>query len=138
MTGRWRSPRRLGPAVVIFAALALRATGLKVSAVAARLRLPAPGRRCEWWSVPGPRIIAAGFRGGIRQKRRPRLLSRIPLGFSRHVRELSGFRPDVPSMQTKRGRVLTVRLVTWADRERTADLVVSHVATYQLRYAALF
>ena len=29
----------------------------------------------------------------------------------------------------------TVRFVIWADRERTADLVVSHAATYQLRYA---
>jgi hypothetical protein len=29
----------------------------------------------------------------------------------------------------------TVRFVIWADRERTADLVVSHVAMYQLRYA---
>jgi hypothetical protein len=38
--------------VVIFAALALRAAGLKTAAVAARLRLPVPGRPGERWSVP--------------------------------------------------------------------------------------
>jgi len=37
---------------VIFAALALRAAGLKAAAVAARLRLPVPGRAGECWSVP--------------------------------------------------------------------------------------
>ena len=37
---------------MIFAALALRAAGLKVTAVAARLRLPVPGRPGQWWSVP--------------------------------------------------------------------------------------
>ena len=35
-----------------YAALALRAAGLKVTAVAARLRLPVPGRPGQWWSVP--------------------------------------------------------------------------------------
>src|SRR6266702_1329278 len=44
--------RRKYAAVVIFAALALRAAGLKVSAVAARLRLPVPGRAGQWWGVP--------------------------------------------------------------------------------------
>jgi hypothetical protein len=44
--------RRRYAAVVIFAALALRAAGLKVSAVAGRLRLPVPGRPGQWWSVP--------------------------------------------------------------------------------------
>ena len=37
---------------MIFAALALRAAGLKVAAVAARLRLPSPGRAGQFWSVP--------------------------------------------------------------------------------------
>ncbi len=37
---------------MIFAALALRAAGLKAAAVAARLRLPVPGRAGECWSVP--------------------------------------------------------------------------------------
>jgi len=44
--------RRKYTAAVIFAALALRAAGLKVPAVAARLRLPVPGRPGQWWSVP--------------------------------------------------------------------------------------
>jgi hypothetical protein len=44
--------RRRYAAAVIFAALALRAAGLKVAAVAGRLRLPSPGRAGWWWSVP--------------------------------------------------------------------------------------
>lgn len=48
----WLLSRRKYAAAVIFAALALRAAGLKVSAVAGRLRLPAPGRAGQWWSVP--------------------------------------------------------------------------------------
>ncbi len=44
--------RRRYAAPVIFAALALRAAGLKVASVAARLRLPSPGRAGQWWSVP--------------------------------------------------------------------------------------
>jgi Domain of unknown function (DUF6431) len=44
--------RRRYAAVVIFAALALRAAGLKLAAVAARLRLPSPARPGQWWSVP--------------------------------------------------------------------------------------
>jgi len=44
--------RRRYAAAVIFAALALRAAGLKTAAVAARLRLPVPGRPGQWWSVP--------------------------------------------------------------------------------------
>ena len=48
----WLLSRRRYAAAVIFAALALRAAGLKVSAVAGRLRLPVPGRPGEWWSVP--------------------------------------------------------------------------------------
>ncbi len=48
----WLLSRRRYGAAVIFAALALRAAGLKVSAVAARLRLPVPGRPSRWWSVP--------------------------------------------------------------------------------------
>lgn len=48
----WLLSRRRYAAAVIFAALALRAAGLKVSAVAGRLRLPVPGLPGEWWSVP--------------------------------------------------------------------------------------
>jgi hypothetical protein len=44
--------RRRYAAAVIFAALALLAAGLKTAAVAARLRLPVPGRPGQWWSVP--------------------------------------------------------------------------------------
>src|SRR6266704_1338830 len=40
----WLLSRRKYAAVVIFAALALRAGGLKTAAVASRLRLPVPGR----------------------------------------------------------------------------------------------
>src|SRR5262249_62406918 len=42
--------RRRYAAPVIFSALALRAAGLKVAAVAGRLRVPSPGG--GWWSVP--------------------------------------------------------------------------------------
>ena len=44
--------RRRYAAPVIFAALALRAAGLKVAAVGARLRLPVPGGTGGSWSVP--------------------------------------------------------------------------------------
>ena len=48
----WLLSRRKYAAAVIFTALALRAAGLKVSAVAGRLRLPVPGRRGQRWGVP--------------------------------------------------------------------------------------
>jgi hypothetical protein len=48
----WLLSRRRYAAAVIFAALALRAAGAKVAAVAARLRLPSPGRPGQFWSVP--------------------------------------------------------------------------------------
>jgi hypothetical protein len=48
----WLLSRRRYAATVIFAALALRAAGLKLAAVAARLRLPSPARPGQWWSVP--------------------------------------------------------------------------------------
>jgi hypothetical protein len=48
----WLLSRRRYAAAVIFAALALRAAGLKTAAVAARLRLPSPGRPGERWCVP--------------------------------------------------------------------------------------
>jgi hypothetical protein len=48
----WLLSRRKYAAAVIFTALALRAAGLKVSAVAGRLRLPVPGRAGQWWGVP--------------------------------------------------------------------------------------
>lgn len=46
----WLLSRRRYAAAVIFAGLALQASGLKVAAAAARLRLPSPGG--GWWSVP--------------------------------------------------------------------------------------
>jgi hypothetical protein len=48
----WLLSRRRYATLVIFAALALRAAGLKAAAVAARLRLPVPGRAGGSWSVP--------------------------------------------------------------------------------------
>jgi hypothetical protein len=48
----WLLSRRRYAAVVIFAALALRAAGAKVAAVAGRLRLPSPGPGGQHWSVP--------------------------------------------------------------------------------------
>jgi hypothetical protein len=48
----WLLSRRKYAAAVIFAALALRAAGLKVSAVAGRLGLPVPGRPGQRWGVP--------------------------------------------------------------------------------------
>jgi hypothetical protein len=48
----WLLSRRRYAAAVIFAGLALRAAGAKVAAVAARLRLPSPGRPWQYWSVP--------------------------------------------------------------------------------------
>jgi len=48
----WLLSRRRYAAAVIFAALALRAAGLKIAAVAARLRLPSPGDPGQRWPVP--------------------------------------------------------------------------------------
>ena len=78
-----------------------------------------------------PRIIATGFRGGIRHKRRPRPLVEYHWALAGYLREPSGFRPDVPVCRRKEGGT-TVRFVIWADRERTADLAVSHAVTCQL------
>ncbi len=68
----WLLSRRKYAAVVIFAALALRAGGLKTAAVASRLRLPVPGRAGEWWSVPASTAGSwlsrfAGRAGQLRQ-----------------------------------------------------------------------
>lgn len=68
----WLLSRRRYAAAVIFAALALRAAGLKVAAVAARLRLPSPGRAGQWWSVPASTAGSwlarfAGRAGWLRQ-----------------------------------------------------------------------
>src|SRR6266567_129615 len=73
--------RRRYAAAVIFAALALRAAGLKVCAVAVRLRLPSPGRAGELWSVPASTASSwlsrfAGRAGWLRQG----LLRLRPLG----------------------------------------------------------
>jgi len=72
--------RRRYAAAVIFAALALRAAGLKAPAVAARLRLPVPGRAGELWSVPASTASSwlsrfAGRAGWLRQG----LLGLLPL-----------------------------------------------------------
>ena len=76
----WLLSRRRYAAAVIFAALALRAAGLKVPAVAARLRLPVPGRAGELWSVPASTASSwlsrfAGRAGWLRQG----LLRLLPL-----------------------------------------------------------
>jgi len=69
----WLLSRRRYAAPVIFAALALRAAGLKVSSVAARLRLPVPGRPGQCWSVPASTAGSwlsrfAGRAGRLRQE----------------------------------------------------------------------
>lgn len=76
----WLLSRRKYAAVVIFAALALRAAGLKAAAVAARLRLPVPGRAGDSWSVPASTASSwvsrfAGRAGRLRQA----LLGLLPL-----------------------------------------------------------
>src|SRR5260370_13983811 len=68
----WVLSGRKYAAGVIFAALALRAAGLKVSAVAARLRLPVPGGPGQW-SVPVSTASSwlsrfAGRAGWLRQQ----------------------------------------------------------------------
>lgn len=70
--------RRRYAAAVIFAGLALRAAGLKVAAVAGRLRLPSPGG--GWWSVPASTARSwlsrfAGRAGWLRQA----LMAVLPL-----------------------------------------------------------
>jgi hypothetical protein len=72
--------RRRYAAPVIFAALALRVAGLKVTAVAARLRLPVPGRPGQWWSVPSSTAGSwlARFASGARQLRQV-FLAVLPL-----------------------------------------------------------
>jgi hypothetical protein len=74
----WLLSRRKYAAPVIFAALALRAAGLKLAAVAARLRLPSPGG--AWWSVPASTAGSwlarfAGRAGWLRQA----LMAVLPL-----------------------------------------------------------
>ncbi len=66
----WLLSRRRYAAPVIFAGLVLRAAGLKVAAVAGRLRLPSPGG--GWWSVPASTAGAwlARFAGRAGQLRR--------------------------------------------------------------------
>ncbi len=76
----WLLSRRWYAAPVIFAALAAHAAGLKVSAVAARLRLPVPGRPGQWWPVPVSTASSwlsrfAGRAGQLRQG----LLGLLPL-----------------------------------------------------------
>jgi len=68
----WLLSRRRYAALVIFAALALRAAGLKVTAVAGRLRLPSPGRAGGSWPVPASTVSSwlsrfAGRAGRLRQ-----------------------------------------------------------------------
>ena len=73
------------------------------------------------------------FRGGIRRKRRPGLV----VEYHWALAGMYGSSPDSGLMfqyaDEKRAGT-TVRFVIWADRERTADLAISHVAMYQLRY----
>jgi hypothetical protein len=76
----WLLSRRRYAAAVIFAALALRSAGLKAASVAARLRLPVPGRAGQCWSVPVSTAGSwlsrfAGRAGQLRQE----LLGLLPL-----------------------------------------------------------
>ncbi len=76
----WLLSRRRYAAPVIFAALALRAAGLKVTGVAARMRLPVPARPGQCWSVPASTAGSwlsrfAGRAGQLRQG----LLGLLPL-----------------------------------------------------------
>jgi len=76
----WLLSRRKYAAAVIFAALALRVAGLKVSAVAGRLRLPVPGGAGPRWSVPASTVSSwlsrfAGRAGWLRAG----LLGLLPL-----------------------------------------------------------
>jgi hypothetical protein len=76
----WLLSRRRYAAPVIFAALALRVAGLKVTAAAARLRLPVPGRPGRCWSVPASTAGSwlsrfAGRAGQLRQE----LMGLLPL-----------------------------------------------------------
>ena len=73
----WLLSRRRYAAPVIFAALALRAAGLKVVSVAARLRLRSPGRAGDSWSVPVSTASSwlsrfAGRAGQLRQAASPK------------------------------------------------------------------
>lgn len=65
---------------MIFAALALRAAGLKVTGAAARLRLPVPGRHGLCWSVPASTAGSwlSRFAGRAGQLRRE-LMRLLPL-----------------------------------------------------------
>lgn len=76
----WLLSRRRYAGEVIFGALVLRAAGLKIAAVAARLRLPVPGRPGQWWSVPVSTAVSwlsrfAGRAGWLRQE----LMGLLPL-----------------------------------------------------------
>jgi hypothetical protein len=76
----WLLSRRRYAAAVIFAALALRAAGFKTAAVAARLRLPVPGRDGLCWSVPASTAGSwlSRFAGRAGQLRRE-LMRLLPL-----------------------------------------------------------
>ncbi len=72
--------RRRYAAAVIFAALALRAAGGKVAAVAGRLRLPSPGRPGQGWSVPASTARSWLARFAVRAAQlRALFLSVLPL-----------------------------------------------------------
>ncbi|MGH3122808.1 MAG: hypothetical protein ACRDND_17550 [Streptosporangiaceae bacterium] len=107
------SRRRYG-GVVIFAALALRAAGLKVSAVAGRLRLPSPGG--GWWSVPVSTAGSwlsrfAGRAGRLRQE----LTGLLPLA------DPQG-RPVTPSGSAAADALAVLEAVTAGLRRRFAGL----------------
>jgi len=76
----WLLSRRRYAAPVIFAALALRAAGLKVTGAAARLRLPVPGWPGQCWSVPASTAGSwlSRFAGRAGQLRRE-LMRLLPL-----------------------------------------------------------
>ncbi len=117
----WLLSRRRYAAPVIFAALALRAAGLKVASVAARLRLPSPGRAGQCWSVPastaGSWLSRFACRAGwLRQE----LLGLLPLV------DPQG-RPVVPAGSATGDALAALEAVTAGLRSRFGlDTVTAH------------
>ena len=120
----WLLSRRRYGALVIFAALALRAAGLKVVSVAARLRLPVPGRPGDSWSVP---VSTAGswlsrFAGRAGQVRAG-LLGLLPLADPQA-------RPVMPAGSVTGDALAALEAVTAGLRRRFAGL--DTVAAYEV------
>ena len=113
--------RRRYAALVIFAALALRAAGLKAASVAARLRLPVPGRAGQWWSVPVSTVSSwlSRFAG------RARALRRMFLGVLPLVDPQA--RPVAPAGSPSADALAALEAVTAGLRSRFGlDMVAAH------------